>query len=255
MKKLVAILLLSFTLPLCAMEAAEGGSGSEGEGDWDPITGIMTMPFPSDGEMEYEKTRPQFEAAEERDPEMAAAAERREEEDDLSSVEEEGIISGPPAPAPSPEEPSGEDADGMDAEADRARVEKNNLAVRLAALKERGIDVANLWNRLGREGTDLADLEKEIASLEAGPERGASLSLGGKAGTVSPSSDRKWWKPTALFLKVAGPTSLAIITGGYLTRRHVRTRRAQGKPTVFDRAKGRAEKFVQRLVCREKKQA
>ncbi len=51
MKKLVAILLLSFTLPLCAMEEtavaaeeyrSEGGSGSGGQEDWTSVTGVGT---------------------------------------------------------------------------------------------------------------------------------------------------------------------------------------------------------------------
>ena len=43
MKKLVAILLLSFTLPLCAMEAAEDGSGSDRGEEVAAVTGIWGM--------------------------------------------------------------------------------------------------------------------------------------------------------------------------------------------------------------------
>ena len=198
---------------------------------------------------------------------------------DESESVEENIVDGPPAPAPSPEEPSDDvadegdayekaggrigdldAADEHDAEADCVRIEKQTeLAGRLGRLRERSVEVADLWNRLGREETDLAVLEKEIAALEAGPERGASISPlpspGGKVGTVPVDVGRGWLKRAVqlpVLGKVAGVTFGAFVIGGF-THRHVRTRRAQGKPTIFDRMwstskqwKEKAERLVRR---------
>ncbi len=249
------------------------------------------------------------ETASDTDEEEEAAEERDEEHSGDSDVEagslsEEDIISGPPAPAPSPEEPSDDVADEGDAlpvvdpareeeeagepevaapaasvvaayeedggiigdldvpvdEAARARIEKQlELADRLGRLRERSVEVADLWSSLGGEGTDLAALEKEIGALEAGPEREASISpsssLGGKAGTAPADVGRGWLKRAVqlpVLGKVAGVTFGAFVIGG-LTHRHVRTRRAQGKPTIFDRMwstskqwKKKAERLVRR---------
>jgi len=145
---------------------------------------------------------------------------------------------------------------GDHAEARCARVEKQaELAAKLGNLRKRGVEVANLWNRLGREGTDLAALEKEIDALGAGFERGASLSPGGKAGTAPADVGRGWLKravQSPVLGKVAGVTFGAFVIGG-LTHRHVRTRRAQGKPTVFDRMWNKSKEWkkkAERLVRR-----
>ncbi len=147
-------------------------------------------------------------------------------------------------------------ADKHEAEADRARIKKKTeLAAKLGSLQKCGVDVADLWNSLGCEETDLANLEKEIDALEAGPERGASLSLGGKAGIAPADVSRGWLKKAVqppVLGKVAGVTFGAFIIGG-LTHRHVEKQRALGKPTIFDRMrqwrqqwKEKAERLVRR---------
>ncbi len=193
---------------------------------------------------------------EEEDLEVAAADERDEVHSDGSDGEE---VEAPAASVVAAYEEDGGIIGDLDVpvdEAARARMEKQlELAVRLGRLRERSVEVADLWSSLGGEGTDLADLEKEINALEAGPERGASLSPGGKAGTAPADVGREWLKRAVqlpVLGKVAGVTFGVFVMGG-LTHRHVRTRRAQGKPTIFDRMwstskqwKEKAERLVRR---------
>ncbi len=168
--------------------------------------------------------------------------------DEAVEQEEEGSAGEPEvaAAADAYEEAGGVigDLDAPVDEPDRARIKKQTeLAGRLGDLRKHDVDVTSLWNRLGRVETDLADLEREIDAL------------GEKAGTAPADVGRGWLKravQSPVLGKVAGITFGAFVIGGF-THRHVRTRRAQGKPTIFDRMwstskewKKKAERLVRR---------
>ncbi len=191
MKKLVAILLLSFTLPLCAMEAtmeyhSDGsGSGGEGEESFRPVIGFGTP---------------------------------------LSPVST--------APNESPE-----------------------VLRMVHDLKDRQL-------RPLFEDEEVEPTDPVLAVEGAAPVSPPGESLGGgggassrvPAGNASPIS--KWYSPKSPVLRIVAPTSLvAIIMGGYLTRRHVKKQRALGKPTVFDRMGQWVQQRYRGLVRSPKKPA
>ncbi len=232
MKKLVAILLLSFTLPLCAMEetmeaAAEyhsDGSGSGSDGDGDVITGISGMtPSPA---------RPQGlrmsgsshldpqelfrdDEVEPTDPVLAAVSKVL----DAAAAVVKGVAPVTVAVDPSPS-PAASPAPAT-------------------------VDPTS------EEGGVIEALDGQVSP------QGEGLGGGGSASPRVPvensSVSHRWYSPKSPVLRIVAPTSLAaIIVGGYLTRRHVEKQRALGKPTVFDRMGQWVQRRYRRLAHNKK---
>ncbi len=220
MKKLVAILLLSFTLPLCAMEAAEDGSGSDRGKEVVPVIGIMGMtPSParpsalrmSKGSKGNQLLRPLFQddEVEPTDPVLATVSKVL----DVAAAAVGALVSG------------GEGAVSAPATMDLAREDENRIG------------------------------DRDAPVSPPNESRGGGGGASSRVPVENASPISKWYSPKSPVFRIVAPATFGAIIIGGLTRRHVKKQRALGKPTVFDRMGQWVQRRYRGLVRSPKKPA